>query len=166
MRSHRLARTKGTNLVGVVVAHCEHKIELRRAGSRELVPRLRIEMGDVVVRLAQQVERERVDPACGMAAGAIAAKLAGSQAIQDALGHDRACRIAGAEEEDVQRFHSVGLQRLLLLLLWLAALDERGLDQWSTEVRLAAAAILDQEREQLPRPFEIDGIDHRAAVLA
>jgi hypothetical protein len=130
MRSHRLARTNGTNLVGGVVVHCEHKIELRRARSRELVPRLRIEMGDVVVRLAQQVERERVDPACGMAAGAIAAKLAGSQAIQDALGHDRACRIAGAEEEDVQRFHSVGLHWAPpFLLLWLAALDERGLDQ-------------------------------------
>jgi hypothetical protein len=48
----------------------------------------------------------------------------------------------------------------------LAALDERGLDQWSTEVRLAAAAILNQKCEQLPSPFEIDGIDHRAAVLA
>jgi hypothetical protein len=46
------------------------------------------------------------------------------------------------------------------------SLDERGFDQWSTEVRLAAAAILDQEREQLPCPFEIDGIDHRAALLA
>jgi hypothetical protein len=125
-----------------------------------------MEMGDVVVGLAQQVERERVDPACGMAAGAIATKFASSQAIQDTLRHHRMGRIAGADEEDVQRFHSVGLQRLLLLLLWLAALDERGLDQWSTEVRLAAAAILDQEREQLPCPFEIDGIDHRATLLA
>ena len=104
-----------------------------------------------------------------MAAGAIGAKLAFSLAVQNALGHDRARRIAGAQEQDIER---IGLPAHGSLIdrrgstLFGTAIGKRRCDQRRAEMRLAAAAILEQEGEQFARAVQIDGIDDRAAFLA
>src|SRR5687767_3078559 len=47
-----------------------------------------------------------------------------------------------------------------------AAIGQRGIDQRRAEMRLAAAAILEQERQEIAGPFQIDRVDDRAALLA
>ena len=51
------------------------------------------------MHLVQQIERERIDRAGRLAAGAIGAKLSSPFSIQDALGHDQARRVAASEEQ-------------------------------------------------------------------
>src|SRR5262249_24822843 len=83
-------------------AACEHEVELRRIGFRELTPRFRAQARDVVMHLAQQIERERIDRAGRLAAGAIGAKFSSPFSIS--LGYDRARRVASAEQQYVQGF--------------------------------------------------------------
>src|SRR5262249_20953783 len=104
MRRHRLARPDGTDCVRAIVTDSEHEVELRCIGFRELIPRFRAQARDVVMHLAQQIERERIDRAGRLAAGGIGAKFFSPFLIQDALGYDRARRVASAEEQYVQGF--------------------------------------------------------------
>src|SRR5262245_55136780 len=63
----------GSGTPQCAVIGCE--VELRRIGFRELIPRFRAQARDVVMHLAQQIERERIDRAGRLAAGAIGAKF-------------------------------------------------------------------------------------------
>src|SRR3972149_3418883 len=47
-----------------------------------------------------------------------------------------------------------------------AAIGQRGVDQRRAEMRLSAAAILEQERQELAGAFLIDRVDDRAALFA
>src|SRR5262249_4236090 len=102
MRRHWLARPDGTDFVRGIVTDREHEVELRRIGFRELIPRFRAQARDVVMHLAQQIERERINRAGRLAAGAIGAKF--SSPFWISLGYDRARRVASAEEQYVQGF--------------------------------------------------------------
>ena len=70
-------------------------------GRGEFVPALRATaFGRIAVR-GENLERERIDDALGMAAGREGAKRPAAVLAQDALGEDRARGVAGAEEQDI-----------------------------------------------------------------
>ena len=102
MRRHRLARPDRAGFAGGVVADREDEVHLGRAGRGELVPVLRAGEGRVVVEALQQLERIGMDLALGMRAGRERLEPAGADAVEDRLGDDRARRIAGAQEQDVE----------------------------------------------------------------
>ena len=56
------------------------------------------------VEVLQQLQRHRVDPAGRLAAGGEGPETALAPAVQGALGHDAAGRVAGAQEQDVEDF--------------------------------------------------------------
>src|SRR5262249_31773429 len=99
MGRHRLARPHRTALAGGVVADGEHEIDERRARLRELAPRLRAEARNVVAEALQKLERVRIDPALGIAAGAEGAEFARAELVENGLRHDRARGVAGTEEQ-------------------------------------------------------------------
>ena len=104
MRGHRLARPDRADLVGGVVADGEDEIERRAPRLGELVPALRAQAVGPVVQPLQQPQRHRMDPALGMAAGREALEAALAPAVERALGHDAAGRVAGAQEQHVVDF--------------------------------------------------------------
>src|SRR6266545_6222399 len=103
------------------------------------------------MRLAQQIQREGIGLAGRVAPRAIGAKLAGAMAIENALGHDRARRVAGAEEEDVQRFRMLHGLHLLLPASWSSTRSQ----SWNStqQVRSRSAACRHWVcRSSNPRP--------------
>src|SRR6516165_7596322 len=102
MRGHRLAWPHRTNFARRVVADSEGKIERRRAGLGELVPRLRTKARRVIAEARQELSRVRVHSALRLAARAVGTELTGAELVQDGLGHDRARRVAGAAKQDVE----------------------------------------------------------------
>src|SRR6516164_5712869 len=103
MRGHRLAWPHRTNFARRVVADSEGKIERRRAGLGELVPRLRTKARRVVAEARQELHGVRVYSALRLAARTVGMELTGAELVQDGLGHDRARRVAGAQEQNVER---------------------------------------------------------------
>src|SRR5262249_42440295 len=93
----------GTGLGRRVVADGEGKIERRRAGLGELVPRLRTKARRVVPEARQELPRVRVYFALRLAARTVGMEFIGAELVQDGLGHDRARRVAGAQEQNVER---------------------------------------------------------------
>src|SRR5262249_56673549 len=86
-----------------VVADGEGKIERRRAGLGELVPRLRTKARRVVAEARQELHGVRVHSALRLAARTVGMEFTGAELVQDGLGHDRARRVAGAQEQNVER---------------------------------------------------------------
>src|SRR6516164_8364440 len=103
MRGHRLARPHRTDFAGGVVADGEGKIERRRAGLRELIPRLRTKARHVIAEARQELHRVRVHSALRLAARTVGTEFTGAELVQDGLGHDRARRVAGAQKQDAER---------------------------------------------------------------
>src|SRR5262245_47680607 len=103
MRRHRLAGPHRTGLARGVVADGEGKIERRRAGLGELVPRLRTKARRVVAEALQELDRVRVHSALRLAARTVGTEFTGAELVHDGLGHDRARRVAGAQKQDVER---------------------------------------------------------------
>ena len=108
MRGDRLARPDRAHLAGGVVADGDDEIHLRRIARREVVPALAQQVFGRQVDAAQQVERQRVDVALRMAAGAVAAELALAPVVEKHFRHDAARRIAGAEEQDIACAVAIG----------------------------------------------------------
>jgi len=102
MRRHRLAGPHRTDFAGRVVADGEGKIERRRAGLGELIPRLRTKARRVVAEALQELDCVRVHSALRLAARAVGTEFTAAELVQDGLGHDRARRVAGAQEKDVE----------------------------------------------------------------
>src|SRR5262249_38771661 len=61
----------------------------------------------------EEQDRMRVDAALGLAASTVGAERRAADLVEDRLSYDRARRIAGAQEEDVERLvrHACGLGR-------------------------------------------------------
>jgi hypothetical protein len=100
MRRHRLSRPDRAGFIGRVVADGENEIHLGGAGNREFLPVLRTSEGRVVVEGFQKLERERMDLSFRVRSGRISLEPAGSDTIENRLGKDRPCRIAGAEKKN------------------------------------------------------------------
>ena len=97
----RAAGPDRAGLAGGVVADREDEIHLRRVRAGELVPALRTELADVVAEVRKQAEGVRIDRAARMAAGRIGLEAALALTVEDRLGHDRAGRIAGTDEQNI-----------------------------------------------------------------
>src|SRR5262249_6820958 len=102
MRRHRLAGPHRTNFAGRIVADGEGKIERWRAGLRELIPRLRTKARRVIGETLPELQRVRVYSALRLATRAVGTEFTGAELVQDGLGHDRARRVAGTQEKDVE----------------------------------------------------------------
>src|SRR5262249_18735955 len=103
MRRHRLAGPHRTDFARRVVADGEGEIERRRAGLGELIPRLRTKARRVVAEALQELDCVRVYFALRLAARTVGMEFTGAELVQDGLGHDRARRVAGAQEQNVER---------------------------------------------------------------
>src|SRR5258708_6564563 len=101
MRRHRLAGPNRAHLARGRVAHRDDEIHLGGIAPRELVPTLRAQPGGRQAGYPQRVERQGMDGALRVAAGAMAKEAIAGVRVQIALGKNRAGRIPGAEEEDV-----------------------------------------------------------------
>src|SRR5262249_3548302 len=111
MRRHRLAGPHRTDFARRVVADGEGEIERRRAGLGELVPRLRTKARRVVAEALQELDCVRVYFALRLAARTVGMEFTGAELVQDGLGHDRARRVAGAQEQNVERMGHRSLLR-------------------------------------------------------
>ncbi len=135
------------------------KSKCGRARRGELIPALGAQAGGRMVHLLQQVQRERMHLALGMAAGAEALEPTLSLAIEDAFGQDAARRIAGAQEQDV-----VDMLRHGLAPVSQTARGQGRLHQLLAALRMAAAAILHQKLDQRPRAIQVRAIEDRASL--
>src|SRR5688500_16944060 len=101
MRLERLAWPDRTDLARRIVADRYDEVELGGGGRRKLVPGFRSELGGVVVKLLQQLDRVGIDYALGEGAGRPGGEFPGTLAVHDRFGENRAGGVASAEEEDV-----------------------------------------------------------------
>jgi hypothetical protein len=101
MRRHGLARPDGTDLLGGGVAHGKNKMQWRRIGLRELVPRFAAQSLGRKPREFQLPERLRMHETGRVAAGAVCNEIRKAFPLQDGLGHDGARRVPRAEKENV-----------------------------------------------------------------
>src|SRR5262249_33285888 len=107
MRCHRLAGPDRTGFSRGVVANGENEVERRRAGLGELIPPLRTKARRVVPEALQEFDGARVHAALGLATSAVGTEFTCTELVQDRLGHDRARRVAGAQEQNVERIGHV-----------------------------------------------------------
>ena len=107
MGGHRLPGPDRADLAGGVVANRENEIERRRAGRRELVPRLGAKIRDLVAAALDDRPDVRVDAAGRHRARRIGLEAPLALLVHQRLGDYGTRRIAGAEEEDVE-----GLRRV------------------------------------------------------
>src|SRR5262245_31456327 len=98
MCRHRLTGPHRTDFARCVVADGESEIERRSARLSELIPRLRAKARRVIAEALQKLDRARIHAALRLAARAVGAEFTCPEPVKDGLGHDRACRIAGAQE--------------------------------------------------------------------
>src|SRR3546814_384494 len=106
MRRYRMAWPDRACLTRGVVADGEHEIHVRRIWPGELLPAFRAQSFGWIADPLQQPERDRVDRALGEAPSREGAEVAFAQLVERAFREDRARRISGAEEQDIE--HAVG----------------------------------------------------------
>src|SRR5438045_2916831 len=83
------------------------EVERRRAGLGELIPPRRTKARRVVPEALQEFDRARVHAALWLATSAVSTEFTCAELVQDGLGHDRARRVAGAQEQNVERIGHV-----------------------------------------------------------
>jgi hypothetical protein len=109
MSGHGLARPDRADFTGGVIANGKDKIEFGRAGFGELVPGFAAQGEGGQTGEFQLAKRGGMDGAFGMAACAVGGEGGKTFFVEDGLGHDGACGISGAEEQDVVVFlHQLG----------------------------------------------------------
>src|SRR5262249_58022511 len=95
VRRHRRAGPHRADFARRVVADGEGKIERRRVWLGELVPRLRTKARRVIAETLQELDGVQVHLALRVTTRTVSTEFAGTQLIQNRLGHDRARRVAG-----------------------------------------------------------------------
>jgi hypothetical protein len=113
MRSHRVPRPDRTDFTCCVVADCEDKIELRRAGLGEFVPSLASKAFGWQVFAIQQRQRQGMDRSLGMAPRAEGLEPAVASVVSDGFGEDAASGISGTQEQHVVHAISHSRPRLV-----------------------------------------------------
>ena len=101
MSADRLSRPYRADFARGPVAEREHEVQCRCARCREFGPILRSEMIDAVIATLQDLERMGVDGAGRKAPGTEAAESRSPDPLHQALGHDAAGGVSGAEEQHV-----------------------------------------------------------------
>src|SRR4029453_9495476 len=104
MGRHRLARPPRTYLGGRLIAHREHKVESRRARRGKLTPSLAAQAFCREMVLPENLQRQRLNRAFWMTAGAVAFELSTTDGgmVDQGFRKDRSRRVAGAEEQHVE----------------------------------------------------------------
>jgi hypothetical protein len=97
-------RPDGALFRGRIVTDGEHEIHPRGLRSRELIPALAAEAIGRDALVPEQFERERMDVALRMAAGAEGAEPSAreGQMIHHRFGHNPPRRVTGAQKENVE----------------------------------------------------------------
>ena len=99
-------------------------------GCGELVPALAAQPFDREPVLLQQLDRERIDAAVRMRTGGIGLEARRAHGVHHDLGENRARRVSGAQEEDIQglvgRHGSVRFQLMCLVHAGAAGRAQRG----------------------------------------
>ena len=106
---HRLSGPERTRFSRGVVTDGEYEIERGRAGFGELVPRLGAKAARVKPEALQQLPCFGMHLAFRLAARAEGLEFSSAGLVEDRFGQDRACRISGAEEEDIERSIGQGI---------------------------------------------------------
>src|SRR5258708_18040410 len=101
MRRHRLTRPDGTDFVGRVVTDGKNEIHLGSVRLREFIPALAPQILRWNTRSFEAVDSLRPDCTRWMTSCAVGAKPGFAREVKNRLGHDRPCRVAGAEKENV-----------------------------------------------------------------
>jgi hypothetical protein len=104
MGSQRLARPDGANLSRGVVTDRKYEVEVWRIGSGKLIPRLRVRIRHIEVRIAKHLYGKGMHISGRLTSSAKPLELPTTKPVQDGLCHDRPRRISGAEEKHVQGF--------------------------------------------------------------
>src|SRR3569623_136938 len=102
----RMTRPDRTGFSCGIVANGDDEIHVRRAGSGEFVPRFAAQILDRVAGFHDLLDRERIDFAARLAAGAIADEAAFAQGGDQGFGHDGTGGVAGAQKQYVAGFVS------------------------------------------------------------
>lgn len=102
MCGHRLTRPYRADFTRGVIANREHEIEWRGARLGKLRPRFGTKMRRFIIQTLQELNCVCVDLPLGLASRAVCAKSSLPDPVQDSFGHDRACRVSGAEKQDVE----------------------------------------------------------------
>jgi hypothetical protein len=97
-----LAGPDRTDFIGGFIAESEDKIELRRSLLRKLIPVLGPKVLDGMVQLLDEIKCIGMNPPLGRASGTIGLELTHAFTVEDDFAHDRACRVAGAQEQYVE----------------------------------------------------------------
>lgn len=90
VRGDWLTRPHWALLGSRLVADRENEIEAGAVRRSELVPAFRAQIFGCIVQLVQQLERQRMHGAFGMASGAVSFELSPAPPSDRALGHDAA----------------------------------------------------------------------------
>jgi len=83
MRRHWLSRPHRTCFTRRVVANGKNKIERRRAGLCEFVPRFGAKAGRIITKTMQQLNRVRIDLSLGLTSGAVGPEFPLPDLVQD-----------------------------------------------------------------------------------
>ena len=95
VRGDRMSRPHGANFSRRVVTNGEDEIELGSARQFEFIPAFATQPNRGEMRSFQLLQGTGMDPATGMAAGAVSCEVRLAPMVQDSLGHDRAGRVPG-----------------------------------------------------------------------
>src|SRR5208337_1529809 len=102
VRARRLSWHERTDLFRSVIANRQDEVELGRIRPRELIPGLAAQTFDRYLRQLKLTQRLRPYSSHRMASCAVGGKVQLAPGVQNCLGHDRARRISGAQEQDVE----------------------------------------------------------------
>jgi hypothetical protein len=80
---------------------CEDEVDLRCARRREFVPALGAQSASLEPLFLEQPQRGRMHVTLGEAAGRKGAESTPAFPVQNGLGENRSCRIAGAQKQGV-----------------------------------------------------------------
>ena len=97
----RMPRPDRAGLLPVLITDRDHEIEVRHVGPTRSCQAFRIGASALQFMRLQQADDFRPDFPRRIGAGGKGLKAAVPLLIDDGLGHDRACRVAGAQKENV-----------------------------------------------------------------
>src|SRR5215469_2306665 len=101
MCGSRMSRPYRASFLGGTIAHGKDEVEFWSIGLRELIPALAPGGGDRDICYFQLPQCFRADSAGRMTSSAVGREFWTAHKVHDGFGHDRACRVASAEEKHV-----------------------------------------------------------------
>jgi hypothetical protein len=113
VRGRRMPRPHRAGFRRGAITHGDDEINLRRVRLREFVPTLATKRSRVEALSAEYFQRERLDDACRLASSAERSEASPAHAriVEESFREDRARRVTGTKEQDVE--HRVSCSSLV-----------------------------------------------------